>query len=1043
MIEALVDASLRHRVRVLVATAVAAVLALWLGRTLRFDALPDVTGQQVLVLTAAPGYVPEEVERLVTRPIELVLGGLPHATNQRSVSRAGISSVTVLFDDEIPILQARQLVQERLSSLGDTLPDGVDSPELGPLSGGLGEIYQFTVESSDRTTTELSELVAYRIAPLLRSVPGVVELNTWGSRTRTMDVAMDPLRMAQRAVTQAELEEALRRATGHAAGFVLEKGGQGSLLRGVAWPERHGQLAAAVIRRQPDGRVLTVGDVAEVREGIRPRLGTATANGRGETLFVMVQMHLDDNALQVLDRVHDKMSEVHAVLPPDVHLSVVYDRGDLVFATLRTVAKNLLEGAALVVCILFALLGSWRAGAIVAAVIPLSLLGAVAGMALLGIPGNLMSLGALDFGLLVDGGVVMAEAVFVALAAGRTALASVEGSRASAAEPQASMVRAMRSMARPVFYSVVMILLVYLPILGLEGVEGKMFRPMAGTVVLALATALVLSLTFVPAALAAFVDEDSVPRREPWLVRQLERAYHPVSSWALDSPRRVAVLAVAGCLLGVWAFSRLGTSFIPQLDEGDLVLQTVRRPDIRLEGAVADELVIETAVRRIPEVRNVVARIGSPAVATDLMGPEQADVFIDLAPHAEWRDGLEREELIAEIQRAVEKDAPPDELGFTQPIQMRFNELVGGSVTDVTLAIFGDDLAQLAQLEARAAELLSRVPGADDVRVMGPPVVPLLEVRPRALEASQVGLTSRDVLDQIVALRAGQVVGTTYDGSVRVPIQLKNGIQQSALTLDALPIPAPGGALVPLGRVAQVTETLTPALIHHERSQRRGLVGFNVRSRDLGSVVRDGQALLARELRLPEGTRLEWGGQFESLQRARARLSILVPLVLVALFSLLLALFRAIRPAALILLNVPFAVVGGTVGLMLTGLPVSIPAAIGFIALSGIAVLNGVVLITALGQELATGVSPRVAAERAVRQRVRPVMMTASVAALGFLPMMFASGVGAEVQRPLAVVVVCGLVTSTVLTLVILPALIPWFYREKRPVEVAAAGAKA
>ena len=991
-----------------------AVFGAAMGAQLRFDALPDVTGAQVVVLTRAPGLTPEEIELLVTRPVEQALGGLPGAIEQRSISRYGLSSVTAIFEEGTDMLSARQLVSERILSVAGELPDGVDPPEIGPLTGGLGEIYQFTLRSPTRSPAEISELVELRVAPLLRTVRGVVEVNNWGGARRTMDVVADPARMAQRGVTLAELRDAISEATGQAPGATIEAGGAGVLLRGVAWPQRASELAAAVLRVDADGGVVRIGDVADVVEGARTRLGAATADGQGETVYVVIQMLLDANALEVLEDIHDTMDEVRASLPPDVELREVYDRGELVGATLHTVLSNLLEGGLLVVVVLFLMLGSFRAGALVASIIPLSMLGAVTGMVALGVPGNLMSLGALDFGLLVDGAVLMVEAVFFAV--------HTRGG------PVADRVRESTvAMGRPVFFSVFIILLVYVPIRSLEGVEGRMFRPMALTVVLALASALFLSLVFVPAAARLLLKEQHIPHDEPWLVRAATRIYRPVLANALRHPLGILLTAVVALVFGGVLFARSGSAFVPQLDEGDLVLQTTRAADIRVDTAVRDGLAMERALLAVPEVAHVASRIGSPEVATDLMGLEQADVFVDLRPRDEWRAGLTREALIAELEEAATSASPLDEVAFTQPIQMRFNELVGGAVTDVSLSIFGQDLEALEAAAAQAAELLSTIEGAVDVRELAPPRVRLIEVSPRPLDAARQGLSNRDVLDHVQALREGIELGTTYDGAVRVPVRLRLAARVQAPDLEHLGLPTARGSQISLASVADVVRTRSPSLVDHELAQRRAVVGFNVRGRDLGSVVTEAHALLDAELDRPEGARLVWGGQFENLESAGARLRIVIPAVLGSILLLLLVLFRSLKPALFILLNVPFAAVGGVAALYGRGLPVSVSAAIGFIALSGIAVLNGVVLVNALVAELEGGAAPLDAAREAALSRLRPVLMTALVAALGFVPMALATGVGAEVQRPLATVVVGGLVTSTLLTLVVLPTLYAWF----------------
>ncbi len=1014
MIETVVRWSVRNARLVVVLVLVFAAIGVAAGSRLRFDALPDVTGRQVVVLTRAQGLTPEEVERLVTRPVEMALGGLPSSKSQRSISRYGLSSVTVVFEDGMDILRARQLVQERLLGVMGSMPPGVDAPELGPLTGGLGEIYQFTVSSPTRSSSELLELVRFRVTPILRSVPGVVEVNSWGGERRTMDVVGDPKRMSRYRVTLANLTEAVRRGTGYAAGATLESGDAGVLLRGVAWPERASDLAGAVVVSRDAELPIRIGDVADVMEGGVPRIGAATTDGRGEAVYVMVQMLLEDNALEVLDGVEAQMDNVDKALPADVSVQLVYDRSELVHATLRTVFTNLLEGGLLVVGVLFVLLGSFRAGALVASVIPLSMLGAAIGMVALEVPGNLMSLGALDFGLLVDGAVVMVEAIFHATHERKGRIADQIESTTT-------------KMARPVFYAVLIIILVYVPILSLAGVEGKMFRPMALTVLLALISALILSLTYVPAMARLVLRERDVPDRPPFVVRWLSAKYEPALENAIAHPLPVVVTALGLLAVAMTLAALAGTAFVPQLDEGDLVVQTLRDPDIRVESAIRDSTEMESAIlRAVPEVRHIASRIGSPEVATDIMGLEQADVFIDLAPRSEWREDLTKARIIDEIGRAIASVAPAEEVAFTQPIQMRFNELVGGSVTDVSLSVFGENLAVLQTYADAVVQVFSKVEGAEDVRVLAPPSVALLEVRPRPLDASRFGFRSEDILDHVRAARAGIVSGTTYDGPVQIPIRVRLSPNSNALSFENSFMPTGDGALVALSRVADVSHARGPALVNHEMAQRRIVLGFNVRDRDLGSVVRDAEAMLRGPgLQAPEGALLVWGGQYQSLQSAKKRLNLIIPAVVLVMLLLLLTLFRRWSPALMILLNVPFAAVGGMIALYVRGLPISVSAMIGFIALSGIAVLNGVVFVTALMNELDADADVTEAVRRAARSRLRPVLMTALVAALGFVPMMLATGVGAEVQRPLATVVVSGLITSTVLTLGILPAIVP------------------
>ncbi len=1026
MIRRLAYFSVDHRGWVAGLSLGLAALALAVGIRLRLDAMPDITNNQVLVLTRAPGLTPEEVERVVTRPVEVALGGVPGLLEHRSLSRYGISSVTVVFDDSMSPWLARQIVTERLLTL--SLPDGVERPELGPLSGGLGEIFHVTLSSAQRTPAELLELATFRVAPLLKAVPGVVEVNSWGGAERTLDVVADPAKLAARGIELSQLKQALTAATGsRAAGAFPSTSGQ-VLVRAVARPLGPGELGSAVV----GGSGIRAADVGDVVDGTALRLGASTANGRGETLYLMVQMLRDENALEVVGRIHDVVPKLKRALPDDVRLDVVYDRSVLVGGTLRTVGINLVEGGLLVMLVLLAFLGSPRAGLLVASVIPLSMAFATAAMAALDVPGNLMSLGALDFGLLVDGAIVLIESIFHGLHKERH---QHHNMRARVREV------AGRS-ARPIFFSRMAILLVYVPVLSLTGVDGKMFRPMALTVVFALLAALVLTLTYVPAMASLLLREVDVPTKDPLLVRALNFVYP--KTLAPGIRHRWGVFGGSALLLvfGIVVAATRGVDFTPQLDEGDMVVQTTRRPDISLEEAVAEARIMESVLlsKEFPEVVQVVSRIGSPAVATDIMGLEQADVFVKLKPKKEWRPGLTREALVQQMERALAERAPGGEPAFTQPIQMRFNELLGGAVTDVGLSVYGEDLGELYRLTNALATELATVPGAADVRVLAPPSVPLMTVKPRALDAAQLGFTASEVMDSVQAARVGLDVGLTYDGNVRIPIRLRLDGAKDAWALPSLPLPVATGGVVPLSRVAEVIASEAPGLVSRRNGERRLVVGFNVRGADLGTVVQAAQARAEKNVRLPSGYRLEWGGQYESLTNATRRLSLVVPAVLVLILTVLTLTFSRVRPALAIFTLVPFACVGGILTLAARGMPISLPAAIGFIALSGIAVTNGVVWVSRTLELESSGLGPGEAAKRSALDRARPVLMTALVAALGFVPMMLATGIGAEVQRPLATVVVGGLVSSTFLTLFVLPALWPYFAgRKAREKEAEAA----
>jgi len=1014
VISRLATFSVDHRMAVVIITLLFSGIALVPALNLPLDALPDLTNNQVIVLTAAPGLSPEEVELAVSRPIEIALSGIAGLAEQRSLSRYGISSVTAVFEDEVDPWRARQMVAERLSVVD--LPDGFGAPELAPLTGGLGEIFHLTLSSSIRTPAELLELSTLRVAPLLKSVKGVVEVNSWGGAQRTLDVIAQPALLATRGLTLSDVRDALSNASGaQPAGALTSRTGQ-VLVRAQARPLHASDLGGAVVSSGSAGKApVRAQDVAEIREGTALRLGAATADGGGETVYLMAQMLRDENALEVLDRIHATLPSIKSALPKDVRIKVIYDRSVLVRGTLRTVSINLLEGGSLVILVLLGFLGSWRAGLIAASVIPLSMIFATAVMSLLKMPGNLMSLGALDFGLLVDGAIVFVEGVF----------------HAPSTEEHETWVDHVREIAaraaRPVFFSVLVILLVYVPVLSLTGTDGKLFRPMAVTVVLALAASLVLSMTWVPALLALFLRHRDVPARPPLVVRMVDYAYPRLMARVLGRPVLVAGAAILLLVVGALTARRLGIEFTPQLDEGDLVIQTTRAPDVSLEGSISEALYLERVLKEhVPEVRGIISRIGSPAVATDIMGFEQADVFVQLAPRDQFRPGLTRDALVADMERVMKAHAPGADPSFTQPIQMRFNELLGGAVTDVAVSLYGDDLIELRKLSDAIAAAVAQVKGAEDVRVLAPPDVPMITVRPRALEAAQLGLGVRDVLDAVQALQVGLPVGQTWDGALRVPLRLLLSGSPRAPELSGLLLPLHSGVAVPLSRVADVAESDTPGLVNRRNGQRRLVIGFNVRGADLGGVVQEAQSRAERMVPLPAGYRLEWGGQYASLTYATRRLSMIVPFVLLLIFGILFVTFRRLRPSFSVFSVVPIAAVGGVLALSLRDMPISLPAAIGFIALSGIAVMNGVVwMARALELEKNT-LDPLEIARGAALERARPVLMTALVAALGFVPMMLSVGVGAEVQRPLATVVVGGLLTSTVLTLIVLPTLYPW-----------------
>ncbi len=1018
MIEQLSVAPLKSRNAVLGVTLVLAVAAAFYARGLKLDALPDITPNQVVVLTTAPGFTPDEVELLVTRPVEVALSGTPGLVSQRSVSRYGVSQVVAEFPDDVDPFFARQVVQERLLTV--SLPGGADTPALGPPAGGLGEVYHFSLRSPVRNGAELLSLAEVRVRPILARVPGVVEVNTWGGERMGFSVAVSAEKLAARGLTLADVQAALEQAQGTRAGAALRNGRGQAYVRATRRPQSPDELGDVVVGHDHSTHaVVRLSDVARLGPAHFPRVGAATGDGEGELVYVMVQMLRGANALELSQALDDQMALVRQALPEDVAVDVIYDRAEMVSATLATVGKNLVEGGLLVIFVLFLMLGSVRAGLIVAAVIPLSMLIALAGMTFLGIPGNLMSLGAIDFGLLVDGAVVVTETLFHV----RT-----ENEPNDDEPPMGhSVQRVLQRVARPVFYAMLIIVIAYLPILLLSGVDGKLFRPMASTVVMALLAALVLSLVAVPAAIAAFVRDKHIPERPTWLARGIQRVV--MAALRTVAPRRWAVAAAAVLLLALGGGAGLmaGTAFVPQLDEGDLVIQTTRSPDIDIHTAVREAGALEAAViADVPEVKAVYSRIGSPAVATDVMGLEQADVFVRLYPKSQWRPGVDKDTIIQEMQKALDDRGLGGDPAFTQPIQMRFNEMLGGDVSDIAVSVFGDDLDELRAAAEQVKAAIEGVPGAADVRIGTPPEVPVREVVPDPVRARRVGLSEVEILDAVAAIEAGVEVGETLLGTQRIPLVMRLDADVRPFQLPAVRLAVPGGELVHLSDVAFVKPRSAPSLVSHNEGQRRVVVGLNVRGADLGDVTAAAQAAVAG-LSLPEGVWLAWGGQAETLEAAKRRIMLLIPLVLGLIVVVLLLALGRLRSSIIVLAHVPFASVGGVLALTLRGMPISISAAVGFIALSGIAILNGVVLMSEILRRQDDGASPHDAALDAARVRARPVMMTAMVAALGFLPMMLSTSVGAEVQRPLATVIVGGLVTSTLLTLLVLPSLYPWF----------------
>jgi cobalt-zinc-cadmium resistance protein CzcA len=1006
---------LRYRCFTLVAMLVVIATGLWSFAHLTIDAVPDLTPVQVQILTRSPALGPVEVEQFVTFPIEASLSGLPAMRELRSVSRYGLSAVTAIFEDGTDIYRARQLVAERLTRAMERIPTKYGRPVIGPMTTGLGEVYQFTLQGPGYSAMALRTMLEWEVGMRLRSVPGVVEVNIWGGEPQQFQVVVDPAKLLSFKLSLRQVFEALERNNAIAGGGYIERQREQILIRGEALVTHVADIGKIVVSHGSGGVPIYISNLAEIKEASALRIGAATAMGDGETVIGMVQMLAGDNAQRVVTQVKARVQEIQKTLPPGVMIMPYYDRTLFVSQVIYTVRNNLLEGGVLVIAVLFLFLGDLRAGLIVASAIPLSMLLAFTGMMQAGLSGNLMSLGAIDFGLLVDGSVVMIDNILRRLAV---------TNRQRPEERLAEVLAAGREVLRPMALAVGIIILVYVPVLALTGIEGKMFRPMAVTVIMALAGSLLVAVTITPLLSFWFV-RPRAGQDDTLVVRRIREVYASCLRWTLIKPVWPVMVTVGLFVLSLAVGSRLGVEFVPRLEEGDLAVQVWRLPSVSLSESVATSLEIERVLRRFPEVTQVVTRTGSPEVATDVMGVELSDVFVILKPKREWVTAQTRDDLIAQLKEAIHQEVPGVGLGFTQPIEMRFNELIAGVRSDLAVKIFGPDLDVLKQQADGVARTLEQVRGAVDVKVEQVAGLALLRVVVDREQIARYGLMADEVLSVVQSIRGGVAVGTVAQGPRRfeLVVRLAEHTLQDPGTLGNLLIPTRLGELVPLSRVAKIHLDSGPAQVSREHVQRRIVVECNVRGRDMGTFIVEAQQAVELAVRLPVGYELTWGGQYEHLQDASRRLAVLVPITLLLILGVLSVIFGAMRPAFLIFLNVPLALSGGIVALWVRGLPLSMSAVIGFVALFGIAVLNGVMLISHIRQLEAEGLSPDEAVTRGALDRLRPVLMTALVASLGFLPMAVATSMGAEVQRPLATVVIGGLVTSTILTLLIIPAL--------------------
>ena len=1041
-LERVIRLAILHRWLVLILSAALALLGIWNYTRLTIDAVPDITNVQVQINTEVSGYSPLESEQRVTYPIETALAGLARLEYTRSISRYGLSQVTAVFEDGTDVYFARQQVTERLQQVKSQLPPGTE-PSLGPVATGLGEIFMYTVDAEPGSknadgkpwsATDMRTIQDWVVRPQLRNLKGVTEVNTVGGYVRQIHVTPDPARLVAYRLSFRDVMEALTRSNDNAGAGYIERNGEQYLIR------IPGQVAAQddlrdVIVANRDGVPIRLRDVAQIGEGSELRTGAATENGR-EIVLGTVFMLVGENSREVAQRSAKKLKEINATLPEGVTATAVYDRTALVDRAIGTVQKNLLEGALLVIVVLFLLLGNLRAALITAAVIPLTMLMTITGMVENKVSGNLMSLGALDFGLIVDGAVIIVENCLRRFGESQHSL-----NRLLTREERFELAaKASAEVIKPSLFGVFIITAVYLPIFALSGVEGKMFHPMAFTVVIALTAAMLLSLTFVPAAVALFVT-GKVAEKDNRVVATAKRWYAPLLEQALKL--RVAVVALASVLVvlsGLLA-TRLGSEFIPSLDEGDIALHALRIPGTGLQQAVVMQEALEARIKQFPEVDKVVAKIGTADVATDPMPPSVADTFIMIKDRSEWPDPRKpKAQLIAELEKAV-WTIPGNNYEFTQPVQMRMNELIAGVRADVAVKVYGDDLDTLTKVGKVVERIAKQVPGAADVKLEQVTGLPMLSILPNRAALARYGLSIQEVQDSVSIALGGAQAGQLFEGDRRfdIVVRLPENLRTDVESLKSLPIPLPQSAqslsgneasFVPLGELATLEIAPGPNQISRENGKRRVVITANVRGRDLGGFVEELRANVAEKVSIPEGYWVQYGGTFEQLISASNRLKIVVPVSLVVIFGLLFMAFGSARDAITVFSGVPLALTGGVLALWLRDIPFSISAGVGFIALSGVAVLNGVVMISFIRKLREEGEWLEDAIRDGALTRLRPVLMTALVASLGFVPMAFNVGAGAEVQRPLATVVIGGIISSTLLTLFVLPALYRMLHRQ-------------
>ncbi|HMW00156.1 MAG TPA: CusA/CzcA family heavy metal efflux RND transporter [Acidobacteriota bacterium] len=1031
MINSIIRFSVNQRLLILLLTVMLMAGGTYNYWRLPIDAVPDVTNTQVQILTAAPALSPLEIERQITFPIEVTISGLPDIEEIRSVSKFGLSAVTVVFDDSVNIYFARQLVSERLTQAREQIPSTIGVPEMGPISTGLGEIYQYELKAepgSGYDPTSLRTVQDWIVRRQLLGVSGITEVNSFGGLEKQYQVQLDPTKLQAHGLTLRDVLDAVMRNNANVGGAYLEHQEEQYLLRGIGLVKNSADIERIVLKTNPEGIAVFVSDVGSVTTGAVVRQGAVTADGEGEIVCGIAMMLKGENTRTVVERTKERVEQIKKTLPKGVSLIHFYDRTELIDRTIRTVITNLVEGALIVIFVLILLLGNWRGALLVATVIPLSMMSAAIGMNFFGVSGNLMSLGAIDFGLVVDGAVIMVENAIRRI--GERQLE--QGRTLTPGELRATICNAAAEVRKATMFGELIIAVVYLPILSLTGIEGKMFKPMALTVIFALAGAMILSLTYVPAAMT-LIFRGPVSERENSLIAIAKRWYRPALDHVIRYRSQALALATGLILVAAAVFPLLGAEFVPRLDEGSLAIQVQQLPSVSLTQSIQTTTEIERVLRQFPEVTRVVSKTGRAEVATDPMSVDFSDLYIALKPPAEWKSARDRETLIALMSKQLENQVPNAQFSFSQPIELRVSELISGVRSDVVIKLFGDDLDILKKKANEIARVVGGIQGAEDIKVEATTGLPQLQVVPRREVIARHGINVEDVNTLVESIVVGKEGGLVYEGEQRfgLVVRLDPAMVQDVQAIRNLPVAAPNGGRIPLAELADISLEEGPAQISREDTRRRIGVELNVRGRDIASFVAEAQSALDRKVQLPAGYYLTWGGQFENLQKASERLVVVVPIAMFLIFVLLFSTFGSTRQALLIYTGIPFAAVGGVAALGLRGMPFSISAGIGFIALFGVAVLNGLVLVSAINYLRMLHYPIAKAVRDGAESRVRPVLMTALVASLGFLPMALATSAGAEVQRPLATVVIGGLITSTLLTLLILPALYGWFEREK------------